>query len=77
VIPRENARDLTLITNKLRSDKYDSFDALDADMQLMLANCYKFNVADERVLATARAFEDVYKKEAQSLRSSMPEDLNT
>ncbi|WFD37120.1 uncharacterized protein MJAP1_000062 [Malassezia japonica] len=73
VIPKENARDLTLISDKLRSDKYDSIDALDADIQLMLSNCYTFNAADERIVEITRAFERAYAQEIHALRLAMGE----
>lgn len=71
VIPKENARDLSLISQKLRADQYDSIDALDADIQLMLHNCYTFNAGDERVCELARAFEKVYKQEMHAFRQAM------
>lgn len=71
VIPKENARDLTLISEKLRADKYDSVDALDADIQLMLSNCYTFNAGDDRVCDVARAFEKVYQQEMHAMRHAL------
>ncbi|WFD03799.1 hypothetical protein MOBT1_002493 [Malassezia obtusa] len=73
VIPRENARDLTLISDKLRADQYDSIDALDADIQLMLSNCYTFNAGDERIIDITRAFERAYAQEIHALRHAMGE----
>ena len=70
VIPQENARDLTLISDKLRSDRYDSIDALDADIQLMLSNCFTFNAGNEVVCDIARAFEKVYQPELRALRKA-------
>lgn len=70
VIPQENARDLTLISDKLRSDRYDSIDALDADIQLMLSNCFTFNAGNEVVCDIARAFEKVYQQELRALRKA-------
>lgn len=70
VIPKENARDLTLISEKLRSDKYDSIDALDADVRLMLSNCYTFNAGNDSVLDIARVFEKVYQQEMRALRKA-------
>lgn len=63
VIPKKDARDLSLIESKLKADKYDSFAAFDADIKLMLKNCYTFNALDEGVLEIAKGFEAVYKKE--------------
>ncbi|KAJ1025442.1 hypothetical protein NDA13_004253 [Ustilago tritici] len=63
IIPKNDARDLSLIESKLKADKYDSFAAFDADIKLMLKNCYTFNAPDEGVLQIAKGFETVYKKE--------------
>ena len=71
VIPRENARDLSLISDKLRTDQYDSIDALDADIQLMLSNSYTFNAGDERIIEVTRAFDRAYAQEIHALRHAM------
>ncbi|WFC96745.1 hypothetical protein MBRA1_003407 [Malassezia brasiliensis] len=71
VIPRENARDLSLISDKLRADQYDSIDALDADIQLMLSNSYTFNAGDERIIEVTRAFDRAYAQEIHALRLAM------
>ncbi|WFD44718.1 hypothetical protein MPSI1_003388 [Malassezia psittaci] len=75
VIPRENARDLSLISEKLRSDQYNSIDALDADIQLMLNNCYTFNAGDEKIIEVTRAFDNAYSQEIHALRLAMGETL--
>lgn len=66
---------MTLITDKLRSDKYSNVDALEADIQLMLSNAYKFNAGDDPIIAIVRGFDEAYGKEIHALRASMPEDL--
>lgn len=63
VIAKKDARDLSLIEAKLKGDKYDSFAALDADVKLMLRNCYTFNAADEAIVGIAKGFETYYKRE--------------
>ncbi|WFD36850.1 hypothetical protein MCUN1_003740 [Malassezia cuniculi] len=75
IIKREDARDLSLITEKLRSDKYNTVEALDADIRLMLNNAYKFNAGDEPVLNIVRGFDEAYSTEIRALRLSMPDDL--
>ncbi|PKI83009.1 hypothetical protein MVES_002777 [Malassezia vespertilionis] len=67
VVPKENARDLTLIGEKLRADKYESIDALDADIRLMLTNAYTFNAHDARVVEVIQAFERVAGAEVPEL----------
>lgn len=49
VIPRKDARDLKLIRHKLDSDKYESVDAFEADVDLMVRNAVKFNGAESEV----------------------------
>jgi transcription initiation factor TFIID subunit 2 len=49
VIPRKDARDLRLIRQKLDSDKYESDDAFEADVDLMVRNAITFNGSDSDV----------------------------
>ncbi|PFH52313.1 hypothetical protein AMATHDRAFT_140606 [Amanita thiersii Skay4041] len=49
VIPRKDARDLRTIRQKLDNDKYDTVEAFDADIELMIQNAIKFNGADSEV----------------------------
>ncbi|KAJ3526870.1 hypothetical protein NM688_g8206 [Phlebia brevispora] len=49
VIPRKNARDLRTIRQKLDADKYDSIDAFEADLDLMVDNAILFNGSDSEV----------------------------
>ncbi|KAF9032324.1 hypothetical protein BDZ89DRAFT_1131455 [Hymenopellis radicata] len=43
VIPKKRARDLRLIRGKLDSDKYETIEALEEDMALMVDNAITFN----------------------------------
>ena len=49
IIPKKDARDLSTIKQKLDADKYDSADALKADIDLMIHNAILFNGADSEV----------------------------
>lgn len=49
VIPRKDARDLRTIRQKLDSDKYDSVDAFEADIDLMVHNAITFNGSNSDV----------------------------
>ena len=49
VIPKKDARDLSLIKQKLDTDKYESADVLKADIDLMIHNAIAFNGADSEV----------------------------
>jgi len=61
VIPRKDARDLRTIRQKLDSDKYDTVEAFEADVEMMLQNAVKFNGEDSEVglivLAVRERFE--------------------
>ena len=43
IIPRKDARDLSTLKQKLDADKYDSVDAFEADLDLMIDNAIRFN----------------------------------
>lgn len=49
IIPRKDARDLKTIRQKLDNDKYDTMEAFEADLELMLDNAIKFNGPDSEV----------------------------
>jgi transcription initiation factor TFIID subunit 2 len=49
VIPKKDARDLSTIKQKLEADKYDSMEAVKADVDLMVRNAIVFNGADSVV----------------------------
>ena len=49
IIPKKDARDLRTIREKLDTDKYDSIEAWEADMELMIRNAIHFNGADSDV----------------------------
>ncbi|CCO30134.1 transcription initiation factor TFIID subunit D2 [Rhizoctonia solani AG-1 IB] len=56
IIPKRDARDLSLIKTNIESGKYDSLEALTADVYLMQANAVKFNGEYSNVAADARTF---------------------
>ena len=43
VIPKKDARDLRTIKQKLDADKYDTVEAFEADLDLMISNAILFN----------------------------------
>jgi transcription initiation factor TFIID subunit 2 len=61
VIPKKDARDLRTIRQKLDSDKYDTTEAFEADVDLMLSNAIKFNGADSEVGLIAVACGDRFR----------------
>ncbi|KAJ3571564.1 hypothetical protein NP233_g3673 [Leucocoprinus birnbaumii] len=49
VIPKKDARDLRTIRQKLDNDKYDTVEAFEADLDLMIQNAIKFNGLESEV----------------------------
>lgn len=68
VIPRKDARDLKTIRTKLDNDKYDSVDAFEADLDLMIDNAILFNGADSEVGKIAFIVRDKYKDHLSGLK---------
>ena len=62
VIPRKNARDLRTIRQKLDADKYDSVEAFEADLDLMIDNAILFNGPDSEVGQIAVEVRNKYKE---------------
>ncbi|KAF8446983.1 Bromodomain-containing protein [Kalaharituber pfeilii] len=54
--------DLSTIQNKLKTNQYDNANEFEADMRLMLANCFKFNPAGTAVHNMGRRVEEVFNK---------------
>lgn len=61
IIPKRDARDLSLIKSNIENGKYDSLEALTADVYLMQANAVKFNGEYSNVAADARAFVKLFE----------------
>jgi len=61
VIPKKDARDLRTIRQKLDADKYDSVEAFEADIELMLQNAIKFNGEESEVGLMAFTFRDRFR----------------
>lgn len=49
IIPRKDARDLRTIRQKLDSDKYDTVEAFQVDLDLMVQNAIRFNGRESEV----------------------------
>lgn len=62
VIPRKNARDLRTIRQKLDADKYDTVEAFEADLDLMINNAVLFNGADSEVGLIAVDVRNKYRE---------------
>ncbi len=49
IIPRKDSRDLRTIRQRLDNDKYDTVEAFEVDLDLMVQNAIKFNGRDSEV----------------------------
>jgi transcription initiation factor TFIID subunit 2 len=70
VIPRKDARDLKLIRTKLDADKYDSIEAFEADIALMVKNAIVFNGASSEVGIVAAQLQDRVSDLLDNLRAA-------
>ena len=69
VIPKKDARDLRTIRQKLDTDKYDSMEAFEADMDLMIQNALTFNGAESEVGQIALVVRDRVKDMLSNIKS--------
>ncbi|GAA5898524.1 transcription initiation factor TFIID subunit TAF2 [Sporobolomyces salmoneus] len=65
VIPPHQGRDLRMIKKKLEADQYQTIEALEADFDLMIHNCYTFNGTESHVSLSAR---DIHEKFRQNVK---------
>ncbi|GAA5961060.1 hypothetical protein JCM3765_006519 [Sporobolomyces pararoseus] len=65
VIPPHQGRDLRMIKKRLEADQYQTIEALEADFDLMIHNCYTFNGTESHVSLSAR---DIHEKFRQSVK---------
>ena len=70
VIPRKDARDLRTIQTKLNQDKYESIDALEADLDLMVNNAIVFNGEESEVGLMAIRMQDRYRELLSGVRGT-------
>lgn len=69
IIPKQDARDLKTIRQKLDGDKYDSVQAFEADVELMANNAIKFNGMDSDVGQWARQIQQRFNDLLSSWKS--------
>ncbi len=61
IIPKKDARDLKTIRGKLDADKYESVDAFEADLDLMIQNAITFNGLESEVGLWAVGLQNKYR----------------
>ncbi|KAL5494783.1 hypothetical protein ACEPAI_245 [Sanghuangporus weigelae] len=69
IIPKKDARDLRTIRSKLDTDKYESIDAWEADMYLMVDNAIKFNALESEVGQIAVRMREKIREESARIRT--------
>ena len=62
IIPRKDARDLRTIRQKLDTDKYETPEGWEADMDLMIRNAIHFNGEESEVGQIAVSFRERIKE---------------
>ncbi|GAA5913888.1 hypothetical protein JCM5296_004171 [Sporobolomyces johnsonii] len=67
-IPPEQGRDLVMIKRKLETDQYQTIEALEADVELMVHNCYTFNGTESHVSVSAKDIHDKFKAAIKKVR---------
>lgn len=70
VIPKKDARDLRTIRENLDADKYESVDAWEAEMDLMVNNAIKFNSLESEVGQAAVKLQTRVRESLSTLRVS-------
>ena len=71
IIPKKDARDLRTIRSKLETDKYESMEQWEADLDLMVDNAIKFNGSESDVGAVAMQMRARVREEIARLRSML------
>lgn len=69
VIPKHTARDLRTIRQKLEADKYESIQAWEEDVDLMIQNAIRFNGEDSEVGMMAITVRNWVKDRMAPLKS--------
>lgn len=62
VIPREDARDISMIKSKLDKGLYQTVDQVNQDVVLMFSNAHKFNGRDSPVSNITKGLEEVWAR---------------
>ncbi|KAK4058342.1 hypothetical protein OIO90_000500 [Microbotryomycetes sp. JL221] len=62
IIPNGNERDLGTIKANLEKDVYTSIEQLEADVDLMLDNCFTYNAPDNQVYKSGEALQKMFKQ---------------
>jgi transcription initiation factor TFIID subunit 2 len=71
IIPKKDSRDLKTIRSKLDNDRYESVDAFEADLDLMVDNAVTFNGEDSDVGLVAANMRGLYRRLTSEWRSNL------
>lgn len=72
IIPKRDARDLRTIRHKLDTDQYDSVEAFEADIALMVRNAITFNGPESEIAVVARLLKHKVKDMLSGIKPQAP-----
>lgn len=71
MIPRQDARDLSLIKRRLDNDEYSTLEAYEADFRLMINNCLVFNGEGTPAYDVGQTLEADFDREFEAIQASL------
>lgn len=71
IIPRQDARDMSLIKRRLDNDEYPTPEALEADFKLMINNCLVFNGEGTAAYDVGLVLEGEFEREFEAIQASL------
>lgn len=69
IIPKGNERDLGEIKRNLERDVYTSIEQFEADVELMLENCFTFNAPDNQVYKSGEEVQRIFQAGVAKIRA--------
>lgn len=69
IIPRGNERDLGTIKADLERDYYTTIEAVEADVALMLHNCFTFNTPDSPVYKSGEEVKKIFSSGTAKIKA--------
>ncbi|KAK4051913.1 hypothetical protein OIV83_002618 [Microbotryomycetes sp. JL201] len=69
IIPHGNERDLGTIKQNLEKDVYTSIEQLEADVELMLENCFTYNAPDNQVYKSGQEVQRMFRQGVAKIKA--------
>lgn len=67
----KNPMDLQTMQQKIETDQYKTFEEMDADVQLIINNCYTYNPPGSQYAKCAKSLDDFYQDKVQWCRKAL------